>query len=64
MLKPYKNTPDACIISSVAFIFGGILFAILVAGYDIKHHTFNIRLGLLDAAYFVVAYLLSCMEKT
>ena len=62
-MKLYKDTPDAYIIGSVAFIFGGILFALLVTGYDIKNHTFNIQLALFDMAYFVVAYLFSIVKK-
>ncbi len=63
-MKIYENTPDAYIIGSIAFIFGGIIFGMLEAGYDIEHHTFNIQLLLINLDYFVVAYLCSCMKKT
>jgi hypothetical protein len=62
-MKLYKDTPDSYIVGSVAFIFGGILFGILVTLYDIKNHTFDMQLALLNAAFFIVAYLFSMMKK-
>ena len=63
-MRFYKDTPDVCIFASLAAFLGGVLFALIAITFDVKNHTFNTKLALVDFSSFAIGYLFAKMRKT
>ncbi len=63
-MKFFKNTPDIWIFASLAAFLGGVLFALIAISFDVKNHTFNTKLALVDFSSFAISYLFAKIRKT